>query len=75
MRVIKTLSKQLELAAKGSLFIILMDDDGVGLFTLEWFWSYTQNKAIPWHHYTYNRSPELYAKACNIVESLCLSKV
>lgn len=53
----------------------LMDDDGVGLFTLEWLWSRAQNKAIPWHHYTYNRSPELYAKACSIVESLCLSKV
>ena len=53
----------------------LMDDDGVGLFTLEWLWSTKQNKAIPWHHYTYKRSPELYCKACAIVSSLCLSQV
>ncbi len=53
----------------------LMDDDGVGLFTLEWFWSSKHKKAFPWEHYTYKRSPDLYSKALAVVSSLCLSQV
>ena len=51
-------------------FTRISDDDGVGLFTLEWVWSDKHQQAFVWHHYTYDRNPELYTKAKQAVKDL-----
>lgn len=52
-------------------FTRLHDDDGVGMFTLEWVWS--NGKPTVWHHYTYDRNPELYAIAKAYTQGLTIT--
>ena len=44
-------------------FTRVHEDDGVGLFTIEWFWSKSLNKAIIWNSYKNEQQPEMFSIA------------